>query len=49
MKEKDVFNNLKPGELLNYHIKYLQLLAAEYSPQDPEGRTMAAAFGEIKW
>ena len=36
MKEKDVFNNLKPGELLNYHIKYLQLLAAEYKEQDNE-------------
>ena len=36
MKEKDVFRNLRPGELLNYHIKYLQLLAAEYNPQDPE-------------
>ncbi len=39
MQEKDVFNNLKPGELLNYHIKYLQLLKAEYEPQDPENKS----------
>ena len=49
MKDKDVFNNLKPGELLNYHIKYLQLLKDAYEPQDPAGRTMAAAFDDFKW
>lgn len=47
MKEKDVFNNLKPGELLNYHIKYLQLLAAEYNPQDPERASWSATLGDF--
>ena len=47
MKEKDVFNNLKPGELLNYHIKYLQLLAAEYNPQDPERASWAATMADF--
>lgn len=47
MKEKDVFRNLRPGELLNYHIKYLQLLAAEYSPQDPERMSMGAMLADF--
>ena len=49
MKEKDVFNALTPSQLLNYHIKYLQLLKDEYEPQDPEGRTMAATLEDLKW
>ena len=49
MKEKDVFNALTPAQLLNYHIKYLQLLKDEYEPQDPEGRTISATLEDLKW
>lgn len=49
MKEKDVFNALTPSQLLNYHIKYLQLLKDEYEPQDPEGRTISATLEDLKW
>ena len=47
MKEKDVYNNLKPRDLMNYHLRYLQLLAAEYKPQDPESYSLSAMMSDF--
>lgn len=47
MKEKDVFNALPPAQLLNYHIKYLQLLKDEYEPANPEKVSLSATMAEF--
>ena len=47
MKEKDVFNSLTPAQLLNYHIKYLQLLKDEYEPENPEKVSLSATLADF--
>lgn len=47
MKEKDVYSNLKPRDLMNFHLRYLQLLTAEYKAQDPESYSLSAMMTDF--
>ncbi len=47
MKEKDVYSNLKPRDLMNFHLRYLQLLTAEYKVQDPESYSLSAMMTDF--
>ncbi len=47
MKDKDVYNNLKPRDLMNFHLRYLQLLTAEYKTQDPESYSLSAMMTDF--
>ena len=47
MKEKDVYSNLKPRDLMSFHLRYLQLLTAEYKVQDPESYSLSAMMTDF--